>query len=122
MGRTYKDETKAAVMAALLAGQSIRDVAEEYDIPRSTVGSWSRKAKEAGVQGVPDTKKEEIGDLLVKYLQTNLNALTTQAEQFADKEWLQEQGAAEAATLHGVMTDKMARLLEALTKSEGVPE
>ena len=76
MGRSkYDDDTKAAVMAALLEGQSIRSVAEEYDIPRGTVGGWARKAREQGVSGVSDTKKEEIGELLTEYLAQNLKAL-----------------------------------------------
>ena len=119
MGRSkYDDDTKAAVMAALLEGQSIRSVAEEYDIPRGTVGGWARKARKQGVSGVSDTKKEEIGDLLTEYLAQNLKALQKQAEQFGDEEWLREQDAAEVATLHGVMTDKAVRLLEALSAND----
>lgn len=114
----YDDDTKAAVMAALLEGQSIRQVADEYDIPRGTVGNWARKARNQGVSGVSDTKKEEIGDLLVEYLQENMKALRTQAEQFSDEEWLEKQSASEAATLHGVMTDKAVRLLEALSAND----
>ena len=122
MAKGHSDETKAAVMAALLEGQSISQCAEEYDIPRSTVGNWSAKLNKAGVPDIPDTKKEQIGDLLIKYLRANLATLEAQAEMFRDRKWLEKQGAAEAATLHGVMTDKAVRLLEALTKSEGVPE
>jgi len=119
MGRSkYDDETKAAVMASLLEGQAIRKVADEYDIPRSTVGNWARKAKEQGVQGVPDEKKSEIGELLTDYLAENLRALQKQAEQFGDEDWLREQDAAEVATLHGVMTDKAVRLLEALSAND----
>ena len=114
----YDDDTKAAVMAALLEGQSIRSVAEEYDIPRGTVGGWARKAKKQGVSNVSDTKKAEIGDLLIKYLSQNLQALQTQAKQFADEEWLCKQNAAEVATLHGVMTDKAVRLLKALNAND----
>ena len=119
MGRSkYDDDTKAAVMASLLEGQAIRKVADEYDIPRSTVGNWARKAKEQGVQGVPDEKKSEIGDLLTEYLAENIKTLQKQAEQFSDEEWLKKQSAAEVATLHGVMTDKAVRLLEALSAND----
>jgi len=34
---TYSPETKAAVMAALLEGQSVCKVAKEYSIPKGTV-------------------------------------------------------------------------------------
>ena len=113
----YSDELKAQVMAALLSGQSVSSVANEYDIPRSTVGNWRVKLNQAGVPSVPNTKKEEIGDLLVSYLHANLKALESQTLVFADKAWLHRQSASELAVLHGVMTDKAVRLLEALTRA-----
>src|SRR5207249_15883 len=36
----HSDETRAAVLAALLAGQSITEVAKQYRIGRATVIAW----------------------------------------------------------------------------------
>lgn len=105
-------------MAALLAGQSVSQVADEYDIPRSTVANWSAKVNQAGVPTVPDTKREEVGELLLEYLRTNLEALTAQAKVFADERWIRQQGASEAAVLHGILTDKSIRLLEAMARAQ----
>ena len=110
----YKDETKAAVMAALLTGQSVSSIAREYDIPKGTVSNWKRNTGDT----IKRTQKtEHIGELLIRYLQSNLEALSAQAEQFKDHEWLRKQTASDAAVLHGVMTDKAIRLLEALSKT-----
>ena len=117
--RSYSDETKAAVMAALLQGQSVSSLAKEYNIPKGTVSNWKRKAQAeaSGVQ--PDrTQKSQIGDLLVEYLQANLKALRVQAEAFSDTQWLGKQDAASLATLHGVMTDKAVRLIEAFGEAD----
>lgn len=108
----HSPEVKAQVMAALLAGQSIREVARDYNISKSTVGAWAKEKKD--VQYVPDTKKEEIGDLIVEYLRTMLRTLITQAEHFGDKQWLTAQGADQLAVLHGVAMDKTIRILEAI--------
>jgi len=113
----YDDNTRAAVMAALLGGQSISSVASEYKIPRGTVATWSSKLPKN--QTVSNTKKEEIGDLLLEYLGANLKALRIQVEQFASVEWLNKQNAADVAVLHGVMTDKAVRLLEAFSNDSG---
>jgi transposase-like protein len=43
---SYTDETKAAVMAALLEGQSVPSVAKEYDIPKGTVSNWKKAVAE----------------------------------------------------------------------------
>jgi len=113
MSRTvYEPEQKAAVIAALLTGQSINSVAKEYKVPKSTVGGWSQNLDRTDL--VPDTKKEAIGDLILVYLSTALETLSIQAQAFADREWLKQQSASELAVLHGVLADKTIRLLEAL--------
>lgn len=112
--RQYKDETRAAVMVALLTGQSVSSIAKQYNIPKGTVSNWKRSA---GGTVKRTQKTERIGELLIGYLQSNLEALSAQAEQFKNHDWLRKQTASDAAVLHGVMTDKAIRLLEALSKS-----
>jgi len=122
----YSPETKAAAMAALLAGQSISQVATEYKIPTGTVKGWSvlvRTTPEVvevatgttGVASEATTKKSaQIGDLLITYLRANLTTLEAQQAVFRDADWLRKQSADALAVLHGVLTDKAVRLLEAL--------
>lgn len=114
--REYNPEQKAAVMAALMAGQSVSSVAQEYKIPRGTVASWRRNADAA--YEVDQTQKGEIGDLLLKYLQASLVSLEAQVKLFGDREWLSKQDASELAVLHGVQTDKAIRLMEAFGRSD----
>lgn len=114
--KTYDDNTKAAVMAALLAGQSVSSVAKEYKIPKGTVSGW--KAKASGVGSATTQKKEEIGDLIIHYLEASLKTLKVQAEQFSSIDWLNKQNAADVAVLHGVLTDKAIRLIEAFGDSD----
>jgi len=107
----HDPEVRAAAMAALLAGQGVAQVADEYHLPTSTVSRWRVEARtEAG-------RSEDVGALLLDYLQENLTTLRAQAVAFRDARWLAEQDAADAAVLHGVMTDKAIRLLEALEGS-----
>lgn len=117
------DATKAAVMAALLAGQSVAEIATEYNINPATVRSWkSRQQNGESVAIVATQKKEEIGDLLFDYLQTTLQSLRIQAEHFGDKTWLSRQTADALAVLHGVTVDKAIRLLEALARTDEIDE
>lgn len=110
--REYSDEIKAQVMAALLTGQSVSEVATRYQIPAGTVKSWRRNSRE--FRPVDPQKSSDIGELLLAYLHENLVTLRVQVEHFRDKKWLSQQGASELAVLHGVVTDKAIRLLEAL--------
>jgi len=115
--RSYSDEQKAQVIAALLAGQSVREVARAYRIPASTIAGWSA-ARNAPDPIAPYTKKE-IGDLILEYLREVLITLVAQQEVFRDATWLRQQPASEAAVLHGVLTDKAIRLLEAMAPDGG---
>lgn len=113
MAAATDPQSKAAVMAALLTGQSISSVAREYKISKSTASLWKREAFERSVGSAPK-KGGETEDLLFEYLNANLKSLCLQVEHFGDKAWLQTQDAAGLAVLHGVQTDKAIRLLEAL--------
>ena len=39
----YSDEVKAACLAALLAGQSVGEVAVSYKVPAATLRSWKSR-------------------------------------------------------------------------------
>ena len=112
-------ETKAAVLAALLEGQAASKVAKDYSLPEGTVRSWrSRMRNDATpLRTVATEKRDEIGPLLLEYLHENLTTLRAQAVFFRDTKWLEKQDAADLAVLHGVVTDKTVRLLEALNNA-----
>lgn len=113
----HSEETRAAVMAALLEGQSIGKVAEQYHIPKTTVARWNR-------EGVPGngTQKEQIGALVLEFLQESLQTAIEQVQVFRDEKWLKRQDASQVAVLYGVNLDKAIRLLEALAASQEAAE
>jgi len=119
--RKYSPEKKAAVMEALLTGQSITHVAKLYKVPEGTVAAW--KARDCkNIASVASEKREEIGTLLIEYLRANLETLRQQVESFRNPRWLEQQDASSAAVLHGVLADKSVRLLEALGTGDGSPD
>jgi len=116
MAREYNEETRGAVMAALLTGQSVSSVAREYSIPKATISAWKRR--HAGKVAKSATQKEDngrIGALVITYLESSLESLHAQTRVFADPVWLKQQDASQLAVLHGVQMDKAARLLELLS-------
>ena len=100
-------ETRAAVMSCLLQGQGVGELAKEYNLPTSTISRWKKEAT-GGVT-------EDVGELLLAYLQENLTTLREQAIVFRDVEWLKGQDASSLGVLHGILTDKAVRLLESLS-------
>ena len=109
---THDEATKAAVMAALLTGQSINFAAKEYKIPRGTVASWSRELRRNHT--VSYEKQERIGELIIDGVEAELETMIAMHDVFTDKEWLKRQRASELAVLYGVIKDKAIRVLEAL--------
>ena len=116
--KRHDPATKAAVMAALLSGQAAGDVAAEYKVPKGTVDAWRARMKQAPpLASLASEKRKQIGELLIDYLHASLTTLRQQQVVFSDEVWLKSQEAGELAVLHGVMTDKAVRLLEALGES-----
>lgn len=112
-GKPHSDETRAAVLSALLAGQSLNAVAREYHISNATVISW-RDAAGMATSPVQPEKRAELGDLIAEYLRDVLATLSIQARAVRDETWLKRQPASELAVLHGVLADKAIRILSAL--------
>src|SRR4051812_25447223 len=108
MAREYAPEVKAEVMAALMAGQSLRQVARETGIPKGTIEHWGNEAKRlAGVGSVSDDKKERIQELLVDLFIAKIESQISLAEHAGDKVWLKLQDASAVAMLLGVSDDKL---------------
>lgn len=116
----HSDETKAAVMAALLAGQSVTQVAATYRLPSGTVKSWRRQMV-ASVSTTPtaQAQRERVGDLVLASLEAMLTAVREIIERVSqDPQWIREQGASELGIFIGILTDKAVRILEALPEPE----
>jgi transposase-like protein len=117
-GKIYSDEVRASALASLALGMSTRAVAREHQIPRSTVVVWQRNAGLTGQPLVQPQKRRDLGELIAHYLDTGLQALEAQARLFSDPVWLERQSASELAILHGVLTDKLIKVLASLESDE----
>lgn len=111
----YSDETKAAVMAALLTGQSVSSVAKEYKIPPGTVSSWKNRNLKEHIESMQENASEKTGILLIDHLHQNIRTLTA-VNKFVESndEWKMKQSASDLAVFTGVLSDKTFRLIEAL--------
>lgn len=112
-GETYSDETKAAVMAALLAGQSVSSVAKRYDIPKRTVSGWKRKALGVATDATQKRDLQPIGDKLLELVLTEIDTLIEISKATRDHRWIKLQTASELGVFTGVKNDKLIRMLEA---------
>lgn len=140
-GHKHDLDLKAQVLAALLAGTSPPVAARQFSVPLTTVYAWRKEPRVMAVTGeilnaarvqVRDEDGEDgdlkrpgsrldsdaLGALLGEYLAAGLRALRAQAEMSADREWFSSQNAADLAMFHGVLADKVIRILSALRAAE----
>jgi transposase len=111
----HSDETKAAVLAALLAGQGVNAIAKEYDLAKSVVSRWKNELAPEQVEQIGTQKRANLTSLVENHLATSLEAATTIADTVSkDTAWLKGQTASDVAVLYGVLTDKAIRILEAI--------
>lgn len=120
-GRKHTPETEAAVMAALLSGQGVNEVARQYSLSPSVVSRIkssidSEKLEQAGMQ-----KKERLVDLIEGHLMASLKAAIALAEQANDGAWRNKQSASDIAVFYGVISDKAFKLVEIAGRVLGQP-
>ncbi len=117
-GKKHSPEVRAAVTAALLTGQGVNEVASQYKLDKSVVSRWRAPINSDELQQVADEKREEFAELLAVSLRETIRTLTIQVQFFRSEKWLKDQSAAELATLFGVITDTVVRILEAAGYSQ----
>lgn len=116
-GVPHDDQKRAAVVSALLEGQSVSQVSRDYNVSRASVIAW-REA--AGLRSTPveQEKRDEIGGLVADALRGYLTAVSVLTSRTHDEAWFNRQDAADVAVLIGVLTDKAVRILEAIESAE----
>ena len=119
--REYDEQTKAAVMAALLTGQSVYAAAKDFKIPVGTVKRWSADAKER-LQPARNQKTERLGDLIIDNVEAALETTREILNVIKDPKWLRRQEASQIGVLYGIIQDKTYRILEALPDSGDAEE
>jgi transposase-like protein len=114
-GVAHPASKRARVIAALLLGSGVMEIARELDLPESSVRNYKRTLTPEQIAELNAKKGQRLDDLVFDYLQENLTTLRVQSKLLRDESYVAKQPASEMATLHGVMADKAVRLLEAVT-------
>lgn len=113
----HSPEVRAAVVAAVSAGNSVLATARQHGVHPGTVRRWRF---EAGVNAsvVHQQKKLDIGQKVYELLEEYIETLRVQVRATRDEAWIKSQSANDLAILHGVLSDKAVRLLAAFRPIE----
>ena len=121
MAGGHSAEMKAAALAALATGSSVRAVARQFAVSPATVRAWRLVAGGKPLPVGNPQKDADLGEQLYGYLNESIAALRSQLRVFGDEAWLRSQPAADLGILHGIIADKTVRLLQAV-RAEPEPD
>jgi hypothetical protein len=121
-GKRIPDSTRAAVVAALLEGQAVTKVADDYKIDKATVSRLKKAIPAELLQEVATKKEIDIAGKIADHLNASFEALTNILAVTKDAAWLNKQNASDLATFSGVTADKVFRVLEAIENAQSTTE
>lgn len=116
--KAVPDTKKAVVLAALLQGQGVNEIAAKYQIPKSTVSRLKKAIPNEELERIGTQKADELSALIAENLSASYRAIGNILRQTENAQWLNEQPASELATFLGVTSDKVFRVLEAIENAQ----
>ena len=116
--KRYPNETIATVLAALLMGESVSDVARKYKIDKSLVSRWKAKFPKEKFHQIATDRADDFNRLITEFLREGITTLSVQLRHVRQESFLKKQGATELAALFGTTSDRVFRVLEAITVAE----
>lgn len=122
-GKQTDDPVRAAVIAALLAGQGVSQIARELKLSKATVSRIKNSVAPKHLEQVETEKRDKITSLIESHLETALTSANELAKKAAsNKTWFAKQSASDIAVLFGVLSDKAFRILEAIEPPDAPAE
>jgi hypothetical protein len=124
-GRRTSDEVRAAVIAELLKGESLRTAAENTGVPLKTVARIRQEMTRLAtpiMDSTEDDRKERakrIGKLVLDSLEANYNAQRAIADVAAEVNYARGQTAEGLAVLFDRLADRATRILSIVAEADG---
>lgn len=117
-GKRISDEKRAVVIAALLSGQGVNEIARTYKIPLSSVSRLKKTIPLEQLEQVGIQKGENLANLIARNLEASFESIHDVLQVTKNADWLNKQPASELATFLGVTSDKVFRVLEAIENAQ----
>lgn len=105
---------KAAVLAALLLGQTPEQVAIRFGLSVSDVRRWGAAYDISN----PLKRRDSLSEMLLVFVEQELASLMSISIATSDDEWIKDQNAADLAVLVGAKQDRLMKILEAYGRAQ----
>jgi len=109
-GVAHPPELRAEVIAAVLAGEPIAQVAARLKVDKSLVWRWTQAELQPIAIETRARTRSQFQELLLDLLNVHIATLRVQLQAAARPEWIEKQSAAELAALVVAERDSLVRL------------
>ena len=115
-GKHIREQEQAQILAEHASGDTPLFIAQRHGISEATVYRSIRKHR--SLMTVDDTQSKhtaavDISGMLTEYLRESFTTLIAQVQHLRDPDWLRRQDAAALGVTHGILFDKVVRVLRA---------
>jgi transposase-like protein len=117
-GKRIPDEKRAAVLAALLEGQAVTKIADDYKLSHATVSRLRKELPVEKLNEVAHKKELDIASSIAGMLDSSFKAIQNVLRLTENADWITKQNASDLATFMGVTADKCFRVLEAIDNAQ----
>lgn len=107
-GEDANGQIKAAVLAALMLGQPVTQVARAYNLPYQNVYAW---AKAFDISN-PIRRRDQLSESLLIFVQREIQSLMAISLITEKEEWVMDQPAGELAQYVATKTEKLMAILQ----------
>lgn len=100
---------RAAVLASLLMGKSVSQIAIQYNLPYSTVRYWAERFDITN----PVQRRDQLSEKLLTFVEAEIESLLAISLTTRDEDWILDQSASELAQFVAVKQDRLLNILAA---------
>lgn len=112
-GQSPDGSIRAAVLAALVLGESPGQIAEQYNLPVAQVEQWKRRFDITD----PIQRRDQLSEQLLIFVQQKIKNLVAISVATSDEDWIHEQSASELAAYLRAEHEMLLRVFEAFGRT-----
>jgi DNA-binding IclR family transcriptional regulator len=109
--------TREAVIAALLTGQGVGEIARDLKLPDSTVRNYKRELSATQIAELNQKRAQQLDDMLWDHIEATFAAQKAILTHVQSPKYIQRHNPSDLAVFVGVTNDKAIRILDAIERA-----
>jgi transposase-like protein len=121
-GVPHSPELRAQVVAAIIAGATVAQVAQRFGLRKQTVSEWLQSEEVRTVRTTRERSPEVLEAMIFDLVAEHITTIRAQLQATASAAYVQGQSAGDVAALLGTERDTLIRLLAGFRPIDPSPD